>query len=377
MDRNNTALEEFVRGAQVASKGDPDLLRTLAQALWRAAEELSDQAEPAGSPAAPEETDARPDTGGYKLPDDTTLALRLAERQDAPHALIQKVASGPIDSARTLLEKSPVLSQDDLIDILIRCSRDHVLSIAGRWDVGPQLADALSAYGNEQVLQQLLANTNAKLAAKTLCGLGRRATQSVQTQNALLARDDLPVELVADLMECVLGDARDLLLKKLVRVDPVDSAQTIRIPKKTRQSRKFIDALHLADSLAKRRGTDESVLAELAAQKNHLALLICCSKFFRVDLDTTLGILMDKTGLSFATFCRAKNLNVQLFSQIMVVPNLSAPQDSTAILGLINFYRRLPLQDAIKAIALWRRDYDLATKAVEAMSSSEESGDEV
>lgn len=371
MNSKKTALNEFVRVAKLAAGGDPDLLRAIASALWCAAQEAQRANEPAATPQPTgESTAGEGDARQGPSLDEVSLALRLAERMDAPHRLIAKMATGPIDIARPVLQKSPVLSQDELADIVIRCSADHVMTVAGRWDIGPQLADALVAHGNDDVLYAVLANDSARLSAKTLAGLAKRSAQSVRLQNALLARRDLPVDLIAELLDTVWGRPRDALLRKLIRVDPVDTAQRIRIPKSTRQSRRFIDAVNLAERLARRRGVDESVLAELAAQKNHLALLISCSKLFGIDLDTTLGVLMDKKGLSFATFCRAKNLNVETFSQIIVVPNMSASQDSAAILSLLQLYRRLPVQDAIRAIALWRQDYEMATNAVETLQSA-------
>lgn len=231
MDSKKTALNEFVRVAKLAAGGDADFLRAIASALWSAALETQRANEP--TPAPPptgERIAAESDPRQGPSLDEVSLALRLADRLDTPHRLIAKMATGPIDIARPVLQKSPVLTQDDLADIAIRSSADHVLTVAGRWDIGPQLADVLVSHGNDDVLYAVLANDSARLSAKTLTGLAKRSARSARLLKALLARRNLPVDLNAELLETVWGAPRDTLLRKLIRVDPVDSAQKIRIP---------------------------------------------------------------------------------------------------------------------------------------------------
>ncbi len=348
MDSNNTALNEIVRVARLASGGNPDVMRSLAKALWAAADDMADK------PDAAPITDAE-ESAPQSLDHIVERATKLANRMDAPHGVMLDLAASPIDVARPVLEKSSVLTQDDLIGITVHQSRDHVATIAGRWDIGPQLADALVTYGNDDVLRIMFGNANAKLGEKALITVGKRAINAVHLQPMLMQRNDLPVELMSLLMEKVLGEHRVTLLSKLIRVDPVDAAHKFQIPKKTRQSRQFIDATQLAERLARRRGIDESILVDLAIKKKQLELLLCCSKLFRIDLDLTLGILSEKTGLSLATFCRGNELNVHTFSQIFAASGTNGPQASASMLNVLQFYKRLPIPDAIDAIKIWRQ----------------------
>lgn len=377
MESKDSALREFVRLAKLAFGGDPAFLRSLAIEILEVSDSLY-QASLANDQPAPQEASLHQRRhavpAGPCKPDrpiDKALqAARLADRMDAPHGIIMSLATEDFKIAAPVLRANPVLTQEDLTAIIVRHSRDHILTIAKRWDVGPQLADALVAYGNSDVLQAVLRNPDAQIPAKTLSGIGKHATQSLQLLHALLGRPDLPVDLITDLLDKVLGESRDLLLRQLIQVELVDPARRISIPKETRQSRRFIDAQQLAEKLARGRGIDETILAELASAKKQLELLMCCSKLFDIDQDTTLEVMADKTGLSLATFCRAKHLNVDTFSQIVVAQNNSAHRESADLLSILHFYRRLPIADAVTAIKLWRRRQNPEAREVETRLSA-------
>lgn len=350
MKNKESALNEIVRVARLASGGDADFLRAVATAIWKEAEGSTAEAD------APEDPDVTPSAADEAItPDRSALAAYLADRMDAPRRLVLELASMPITTARAILERSAVLTQEDLSALALRMSRGHLAAIAGRWDVGPNLADVLVNQGDRDILRAVLANPKTKLADKTLVNLGKRAMQSVELQSALLTRGNLPSEVISLLLDKVQGDQKELLLSKLVRVDPGEAAQKYQIPAKTRQSRQFVDARQNTERLASRRGVDEPILVTLASQKKQIELLMCLAKLFKLDLDVTLGIVSDETGLSLATFCRAYDLSVDAFSQIIMAPGISAPKGSAGMLNLLQFYKRLPVPDAIDAVRMWRQ----------------------
>lgn len=364
MTSKETTLQEIVRVACLASGGDPALLHQLARLLLREAEKMENAAFAAESAADPAQAEYPDSEQRQRVSARIALAEKLATRMDAPSRLMLDFACSEIEIARPVLEKSPVLSQEELADIIFRQSREHVMAVASRWDIGPELADALLAYGNDDVIDVVLRNEAVTLSPKSFSSLAKRAANSVRIQNGLLARNDLPVDVICELLEKLVGDQKARLLGKLIRVDPVDAAQRFEIPKKTRQSRRFLDAEQLAERLVRRRGVDENILVELAAQKKQLELLLCCSKLFGLDLDSTLGVLSDPSGLSLATLCRAKELSVNTFSQISVTPVAGASTDGTRVRALLHYYKRLSVGDAVKAVALWRDRHKVAENAV-------------
>ncbi|RMF08811.1 MAG: DUF2336 domain-containing protein, partial [Alphaproteobacteria bacterium] len=210
MTERDATLNEFVRLARLAAKNDVEFLRTLATLLWDTASELQNEQqaqvqprpdEPPASedgkttrPAAanpgadphPHISDDRDDPDGLGdeealiasvaqvfgggtqsqpkpapgagQPRDTLQRARyFAQRMDAPHALILRLASSDIEIAEPVLRSSPVLSQADLTRLVKLESAAHARVIAGRWDVGADLAEAILAYRNDEVRRTLLA----------------------------------------------------------------------------------------------------------------------------------------------------------------------------------------------------------------------------
>ena len=64
------------------------------------------------------------------------LAERLADADWAPAALIQMLAADEIEIARPMIAASPLLLDDDLLQLLVDCSIEHQIEVARRPDLG-------------------------------------------------------------------------------------------------------------------------------------------------------------------------------------------------------------------------------------------------
>lgn len=121
-----------------------------------------------------------------------SLAERLAGEADAPHDLILLLANDRIEVAQLVLERSRVLTEDDLIEIVRAASLAHQKVVAGRPDVTERVAAALAASTSEEVLAVLLRNSAARIAEVTLLALAERAAGSEALGAAMLQRPGLP-----------------------------------------------------------------------------------------------------------------------------------------------------------------------------------------
>ncbi|RMF01375.1 MAG: DUF2336 domain-containing protein, partial [Alphaproteobacteria bacterium] len=317
------------------------------------------------------ESECKPAASATEAHDTPERARYFAQRMDAPHALIQRLASCGIEIAEPVLRSSPVLSQADLTRIVKMQSAAHAQVVAGRWDIGPDLAEAILAYRNDEVRRTLLANAQASISDATLERLGKQACSSTALRDALLERRELPVGLITELLESIWGEPRVTLLEKLIPAMQSGHAYRLEIPKKTLRSRRFVDGMQLAERLVQR-GVNEAILVDLARKKKQLELLLCFSKLFALEPDTVLTVMTEKSGLSLATLCRAKGLSVDTFSQVITAADSGRQKDPNEVLALLQFYKRLPAGDAVEAVKLWRA----RLKLDESDSASEESARE-
>lgn len=127
------------------------------------------------------------------------VAKRLAEDVSAPHDLILMLVDDSIEVARPLILKSPLLREDDVLDLIAHASVAHHEAIAGRPHIGERVTDALVATGVESVLMTLVRNATAKISQAGYASLVEKSRACAGLQEPLVGRPDLP-PLLADKM---------------------------------------------------------------------------------------------------------------------------------------------------------------------------------
>ncbi len=119
------------------------------------------------------------------------VSAQLAERDDAPRDLVQRLANDEIEVAYPILTKSTVLHDTDLIEVIQQRTLEHQMAIAIRQSVSEAVSGALVQTGNENVIGTLLENFNAKISDATMEYLVDEAKLVDTFQEPVLRRHDL------------------------------------------------------------------------------------------------------------------------------------------------------------------------------------------
>lgn len=129
------------------------------------------------------------------------LARRLADSPKAPKLLIRDLAYDAIEIARPILERSPRLSDTDLIELA--CSGDLARSdaISRRARLNAAVTEILAEHGDDIALMQMVANAEAAFKPATFELLTERAKSNSELRQMLLLRHDLPAAFAARLRE--------------------------------------------------------------------------------------------------------------------------------------------------------------------------------
>jgi uncharacterized protein (DUF2336 family) len=148
------------------------------------------------SDMAPEERHAAQMAMTYLLDDPSpqvrlALAEVLAQEAAAPRALMVSLAEDQPEIASSVILRSPVLSDADLVDIAGRGTVETRALIAARHDVSIGVAAALAEIGDSAELEVLLENSGARLTAFTLRRIAERHGHCERIRALLLDRDDL------------------------------------------------------------------------------------------------------------------------------------------------------------------------------------------
>ncbi|WP_300528163.1 DUF2336 domain-containing protein [Maricaulis sp.] len=126
---------------------------------------------------------------------DETLRQRVAQRlstlNEAPHRLLRMLATDRFEVARPILEDCQALTDFDMLEIVQTGTIQHRTLVARREDVSETVAAALAAYGEPEVVERLLKNKTAILAAPTVDHLVGMALDNARFAPLLIRREEL------------------------------------------------------------------------------------------------------------------------------------------------------------------------------------------
>jgi uncharacterized protein (DUF2336 family) len=137
------------------------------------------------------------------------LAEVLASSVEAPSALVQALVDDQPDIAGLILERSPLLIDSDLVDMVGAGDADAQAAIARRADLPRPVAAAIAEVGSAEACLILIENRYAGIAPFSLDRMVERHGQLAAIREALFARPDLPAAtrqaLVVKLSETLAG----------------------------------------------------------------------------------------------------------------------------------------------------------------------------
>lgn len=123
------------------------------------------------------------------------LADALASSQDAPHTVILSLASDQPGIAATIVSRSPLLSDAELVDFVGGGAEWMQSAIAGRSPVSRAVAGAIAEVGCAAACLVLIENPDADITVPALARIAERHGELSAVREALFARDDLPSEI--------------------------------------------------------------------------------------------------------------------------------------------------------------------------------------
>lgn len=153
------------------------------------------------------------------------LAEAVATSGQLPAEVASRLARDEIEIARPILENSPVLSDEELIDIVRTNSVQYALAVAGRERLSEALCDALVDTGHEPVVARVVGHQRAELSKRTLARILDEFRHSRDVTDRLVRRPELPYELVSELVSLI----GDRLAWDLVRTRRVTREEANRI----------------------------------------------------------------------------------------------------------------------------------------------------
>lgn len=120
------------------------------------------------------------------------LATALCASSNAPHHIILSLIQDQADIAAIIAQRSPLLVDAELVDMVAQGHPRIQMAVAQRRDISKSVSAALAEIGSPEACTLLLHNPTAQIAVFSVSRLAERLGKDNGVREALLERKDLP-----------------------------------------------------------------------------------------------------------------------------------------------------------------------------------------
>lgn len=153
------------------------------------------------------------------------LAERLASADWPPSDLVNALAHDEIEIARPVIAASPVLTDDDLVRLLIEATVEHQIEVAQRPSIGPPVVETILQQGEPSVMTALAGNDTAEITPEAMARLVEASRQVAAMRSPLARHPRLTSELAQRLYLWVGQSLRAAIVTRFrVDADALDKA---------------------------------------------------------------------------------------------------------------------------------------------------------
>jgi uncharacterized protein (DUF2336 family) len=303
---------------------------------------------------------------------EVTVRKELAEHLNAydgvPPDLMVMLANDSIEIARPILEKSDVLRDEDLIEIIRTRTDEHRLCIAMRDHISEAVSDALVEEGSPNVVEALLKNPHAEISKSAMAYLVAESRRVDRFQEPLLSRHDLPPELAHRMFWWVSAALRRKILTDFSHMNVAHLDQALEgatkkaIAEHNPQQGADAAALKLVEHMDEQGQLTLKFLAQALKQQKIPVFLAGLSQLSGISMTVVRRIFDDQAGDSLAVLFRAMDASREEFTSIFLfladVRGGRKPRPLSVVREILDLYDAISVSNAKAALAYWQRDSD-------------------
>ncbi len=142
------------------------------------------------------------------------LAVTLRNSPKLPRDIAIRLAKDVDAIAIPVLKNSPVITDEDLVEIVLSGSAEKQTAIAQRPTLGEGLTEVIALYGAKPAVEACTLNEGASFSDDAYAGLLKRFANDNDIKGALVSRSSLPAHITEKLVNMVSGELFDRLVNK-------------------------------------------------------------------------------------------------------------------------------------------------------------------
>ena len=254
------------------------------------------------------------------------LADRLSVRENLHPSLLHYLAYDDIDVAESVLLRSPLLKETDLIYIIQAKTPDHWRAIAKRPNIGERVVHTLASKKDEQTSIGLLQNDTIELAEPILQIIATHSKSEENLAKELLNYNNLPREMAVDLYWHVSCALRQNISKKFdVDYTEMDQAlqdcvqdfnDTILCADTMKPSTLMREVADLYFSQDK---VNDSLLVSVLRRRQGRFFIALFAKQTNLTYDIVWNMMRQIGGQGLAVACKAMNFKKENFVSVFLL----------------------------------------------------------
>lgn len=143
-----------------------------------------------------------------------TLAITLKNSPRLPRQLALMLAQDVESIAIPVLESSPSLTEEDLIEFALAMTASKQTAIAGRPRVPESVTEVLAAHGAQEAVCELARNKGAEWTDQAFNSSLQRFGNDEDLQEAIVRREHVPLHIAEKLVSLASGHVFDMLVNQ-------------------------------------------------------------------------------------------------------------------------------------------------------------------
>jgi uncharacterized protein (DUF2336 family) len=251
------------------------------------------------------------------------ISEQLAPIAQAPPSVVRRLAKNDeIRIAKPILQESPRLGEDDLVEIARTKGEAHLLAVAGRWWLKEAVTDALLERRYPSVSRRIVSNPGARVSAS---GFGIVLSQA-ESDPDLAVETGIRVDLPAQLRHQLLERATESVRKRLLERAPPHLFEEIRnaiataaagVAREMSKAHDFTAAKRYVAMLKENGSLSEATLLGFARQRKYEETVVALAQLSQSTIDVIRPLMQSLRGDGLLVPCRAAGLSWETTAAVL------------------------------------------------------------
>jgi uncharacterized protein (DUF2336 family) len=197
------------------------------------------------------------------------LSERLADISNAPKGIIRNLAHDEIIVARSILERSNRLTDEDMVAVALAKGKEHMLALSERSVLTEPVTEVLVSRGDRSVIHKVAQNQGARFSEGTLIKLVDRSRHDKILHSTMTGRKDISDVHVRQLVN-IAKEAARLRISEGMSQDQKQAVgfalerSAVQVQAEVAEIPNYAQAMELVSALAEQNNLNEKELRNFA-----------------------------------------------------------------------------------------------------------------